>query len=100
MNERYFDTGLKTVDNDIITFEIFNVLARKVKDLYVANEGPDKMFVRTYTEKLWPTKECWIYPWEMRRFHNVYKILIAKTPMGNQYHISEFNTGHRRSILD
>jgi len=118
----YFSTELITVegDTDEVTFEIFSALARNAKDLYVINDGINKMFVKTYTDikdsnnKLWqafkrgeidegrflsqikiiknfiPTEERWIYPGQIRCFHNVFKILIGKTHIGNQYRITEF----------
>ena len=112
--KHYFDT-LQTVGNNIETFEIFAALARNAKDLYVINEGPDKMFVKTYSGDkgqnmdiwqavkrkeidpqyyhpmpLYPTAECWVYPGQTKCFHDVYKLLISKTSIGNQYRITEF----------
>jgi hypothetical protein len=98
--KHYFDTGPIIIgdgwaSDSYSTIEIFAALGRNAKDLYVINEGPDKMFVKTYTDyklsrKLLPTEERWIYPGETRCFHDVYRILIAKTSIGNQYHITEF----------
>ena len=92
MYESYFNTGLKTVNNAVTIYNIFSILIREAEHIYVTNNGSSKMFVQTYTNKkgkLYPNKECWIYPRGRRRFHDVYKILIAKTPIGNQYRISE-----------
>lgn len=57
--------------------------------------------LQTYTNKkgkLYPNKECWIYPKQRRRFHEVYEILIAKTPMGNKYRISELIMFEHKNI--
>lgn len=94
MYESYFDTEVETVDKDMTIYNIFAALTRNAKDLYVINDGPDKMFVQTYSDKRrilsYPTAECWIYPRQTRHFSNVYEVLIAKTPIGNQYRITEF----------
>lgn len=37
-----------------------------------------------------PIAECWIYPGQTRGFHDVYKVLVGKTSIGNQYRITEF----------
>jgi hypothetical protein len=92
MYKRYFNTGLKTVNNVVTIYNIFSILIREAEHMYVTNNGSNKMFVQTYTNKkgkLYPNKECWIYPKRVRRFHDVHEILIAKTPIGNQYRISE-----------
>uniref|UniRef100_A0A6M3XZ74 Uncharacterized protein n=1 Tax=viral metagenome TaxID=1070528 RepID=A0A6M3XZ74_9ZZZZ len=96
MNQ-YFDTGLITIDGDTdeLEFEIFDIIKRNAKNLYVTNYGSNKMFVKTYTyekksRRLWPTVELWIRPRQTKCFHNVSKILIGKTSIGNEYHITEF----------
>ena len=93
MYESYFDTEVETIDKDMTTYNIFAALTRNAKDLYAINDGPDKMFVQIYSDKRrilsYPTTECWIYPGQTRRFSNVYEVLVAKTPVGNQYLITE-----------
>jgi len=107
MYKSYFNTGLKTVNKVVTIYNIFATLIREAEHIYVTNDGSNKMFVQTYTNKtgkLYPNKECWTYPRGKRRFHDVYEILIAKTPLGNQYHISELiifdhkNTERRQNV--
>lgn len=97
MNQ-YFDI-FTTVDGDTdeLGFEIFDILKRNAEYLYVTNDGSNKMFVKTYTyeklsKRMWPTAERWIRPGQTMRFHNVSKILIGKTSIGNQYRITEFKS--------
>lgn len=93
----YFDTSCVEVESDIEVLNIFEILSRPTKNLYVHNEGKDKMFVKIYTSDnlsnfyaSYASKECWIYPKSMRQFKDVYKIIISKVPIGNLYRVTEF----------
>lgn len=112
--ECYFDLK-ETVKEEETKINIFALLARPAKKLYVRNCGVNNMFVTVYphleskfsviellemTDKfktsfsshhrLYPSVQVWIYSNKCRCFQNVHSLSITKTSIGNRYHISEF----------
>ncbi len=96
MVKQYYSTGLEEIKKDITIHNIFSVVKRNAKNLYVINDGSDKMFVQTYSDKtrgvLCLTEEHWILPNRRLCFHDVYEVIISKTSIGNKYRITEFET--------
>ena len=89
----YFDTTSTTTNVDR-TFDIYDILGRNAKDLYIINDGSHDIFVKVYTGVKSSKRVClasgyWIDHGKMYCFHDVYKILVAKTVTKNQYHITE-----------
>jgi len=93
MVEQYYSTGLEEIKEEITIHNIFAATTRNAKQLYIINDGPDKMFVQIYSDKtkemLYPTEEHWLFSNRRMCFHDVYEVIISKTPIGNKYRITE-----------
>ncbi len=93
-----FDVISATTNVDA-TFDIYDILGRNAKDLYIINDGSHNIFVKIYTDIKSSKKVClasgyWIEHGKMYCFHNVYKITVTKTITKNQYRITEFRPYH------
>lgn len=94
MVDTYFDITSTTTNIDI-KFDIYNILKRTAKNLYVVNDGSYDMFIKLCTNMKSPKKAYtlsgyWIPHGKIGCFHNVYEIIVAKSAFRNQYRITEF----------
>ncbi len=87
----YYSTEICKIEEEETNVDIFSAVGRQATKITVINDGPSKMFVKSYGSGKYPSKEKWIYPKHRITFNNVSKLLLGKTDIGNSYRISELD---------